>query len=173
MVSLCLSLAEPSTASVVFWSHPRLAKSTTETSICSTALGQSICVISTWYLLNAGCGFRSMPNLGTSSQCYCTEQQWMYFCLSPVLSSIPTGIGGLASFRRALEGVSNSGVFKGIPLRQSLWTKWMLHTGGGWGETPPHDCKAHWVYNNIQKALYKCIIHSFIHFDVTLNVTDW
>ncbi len=35
--------------------------------------------------------------------------------------------------------------------------------GGGWGETPPHDCKALWVYNNTQKALYKCIIHSFIH----------
>ncbi len=27
---------------------------------------------------------------------------------------------------------------------------------------PPHDCKALWVYNNTQKALYKCIIHSFI-----------
>ncbi len=43
-----------------------------------------------------------------------------------------------------------------------LCSKWMLHTGGGWGETPPHDCKALWVYNNTQKALYKCIIHSFI-----------
>ncbi len=29
-------------------------------------------------------------------------------------------------------------------------SKWMLHTGGGWGETPPHDCKALWVYNNTQ-----------------------
>ncbi len=28
---------------------------------------------------------------------------------------------------------------------------------------PPHDCKALWVYNNTKKALYKCIIHSFIH----------
>ncbi len=41
-------------------------------------------------------------------------------------------------------------------------SKWMLHTGGGWGEPPPHDCKVLWVYNNTQKALYKCIIHSFI-----------
>ncbi len=24
---------------------------------------------------------------------------------------------------------------------------------------PQHDCKAHWVYNNTEKALYKCIIH--------------
>ncbi len=39
-----------------------------------------------------------------------------HLCLSPVLSSIPTGVGGLAGFRRALEGVSNSGVFQGIPL---------------------------------------------------------
>ncbi len=30
-------------------------------------------------------------------------------------------------------------------------------------ERPPHNCKALWVYNNTQKALYKCIIHSFIH----------
>ncbi len=45
----------------------------------------------------------------------------------------------------------------------------MLHTGGGWGETPPHDCKALWVYNNTQKALYKCIIHSFIHSFIHLS----
>ncbi len=33
-------------------------------------------------------------------------------------------------------------------------SKWMLHTGGGWGETPPpHDCKALWVYNNTQSAI--------------------
>ncbi len=43
-------------------------------------------------------------------------------------------------------------------------SKWMLHTGGGWGETPPppmivkcFGCTA--IHN---KALYKCI-HSFIH----------
>ncbi len=29
---------------------------------------------------------------------------------------------------------------------------------------PPHDCKALWVYNNTQKALYKCIIHSCMTF---------
>ncbi len=29
----------------------------------------------------------------------------------------------------------------------------MLHTGGGWGETPPpHDCKALWVYSNTQES---------------------
>ncbi len=48
------------------------------------------------------------------------------------------------------------------PVAAVASSKWMLHTGGGWGETPPHDCKALWVYNNTQKALYKCIIiHSF------------
>ncbi len=26
---------------------------------------------------------------------------------------------------------------------------------------PPHDCRALWVYNNTQKMLYKCTIHSF------------
>ncbi len=44
-------------------------------------------------------------------------------------------------------------------------SKWMLHTGGGWGETPPpthmivkrFGCTA--IHN---KALYKCIIHSSI-----------
>ncbi len=29
-------------------------------------------------------------------------------------------------------------------------SKWILHTGGGWGETNPHDCKALWVYSNTQ-----------------------
>ncbi len=66
----CLSLAEPSAVSAVYWSHPRLTESTPETSICSAALGHSICVISIWYLLCAGCGFHSVPDLGTLSQCY-------------------------------------------------------------------------------------------------------
>ncbi len=50
----------------------------------------------------------SMPTVWNSSGCH--------LCLSPVQSSVPTGVGGLAGFRRALEGVSNSGVFQGIPL---------------------------------------------------------
>ncbi len=46
--------------------------------------------------------------------------------------------------------------------RTGAFVLWQPHSGGGWGETPPHDCKALWVYNNTQKALYKCIIiHSF------------
>ncbi len=44
-----------------------------------------------------------------------------HLCLSPVLSSIPTGVEGLAGFRRALEGVSNSGVFQRDPISQSHW----------------------------------------------------
>ncbi len=42
----------------------------------------------------------------------------------------------------------------------------MLHTGGGWGETPPpHDCKALWVYSNTQWKSYinASFIHSFIN----------
>ncbi len=41
----------------------------------------------------------------------------------------------------------------------------MLHTGGGWGEThPPHMFVKRFGCTTIQnKALYKCIIHSFIH----------
>ncbi len=36
---------------------------------------------------------------------------------------------------------------------------------------PPHDCKVLWVYNNTQKALYKCIIHSFIsHYCTFLTI---
>ncbi len=59
------------------------------------------------------------PTWGTLSQCYSThwaEQQCGHLCLNPVLSSIPTGVGGLVGFCRALDGVSNSGVFQGIPL---------------------------------------------------------
>ncbi len=53
----------------------------------------------------------------------------MHLCQSPVLSSVLTGMGELAVFCRALEGVSNSGAFIGIPLHQSLWCYcWTLMT---------------------------------------------
>ncbi len=55
----------------------------------------------------AGCGSVVFPpTWGTLSQCYSTrwaEQQCGYLCLNPVLSSIPTGVGGLAGFCRALD----------------------------------------------------------------------
>ncbi len=42
-------------------------------------------------------------------------------------------------------------------------SKWMLHTGGGSGETPPHMIVKRFGCTTIhKKALYKCIIHSFI-----------
>ncbi len=42
-------------------------------------------------------------------------------------------------------------------------SKWMLHTGGGWGETPPpHMIVKRFGCTTIHKALYKCIIHSLI-----------
>ncbi len=43
--------------------------------------------------------------------------------------------------------------------------KWMLHTGGGWGETPPpHMIVKRFGCTTIHnKALYKCLISSFIH----------
>ncbi len=56
--------------------------------------------------------------------------------------------------------------FKGkVPVAAVTSSKWMLHTGGGWGETfpPPHmivKCFGCTATHN--KALYKCIIHSFI-----------
>ncbi len=39
--------------------------------------------------------------------------------------------------------------------------KWMLHTGGGWGETPPHMIVKRFGCTTIHKALYKCIIQLF------------
>ncbi len=48
------------------------------------------------------------------------------------------------------------------PVAAITSSKWMLHTGGGWGETPPHmivKCFGCTTIHN--KALYKCIIHSF------------
>ncbi len=59
--------------------------------------------------------------VGFPSVTHCTEQQWMYLCLSTVISSVPTGLGGLAGLRRALEGVSNSGVFIGITFMLVTW----------------------------------------------------
>ncbi len=52
------------------------------------------------------------------------------------------------------------------PDKVSLACKWMLHTGGGWGETPPptHMIVKRFGCTTIHnKALYKCLIHSFIH----------
>ncbi len=122
VVSLCLSLAEPSAVSAVNWSQPRLAESTSETSICSTSLGQSICLIYTCYLLYAGCGFRSVPDLATLSQYYPLYGTAVNASLPKTCHIFcPDWYGGLAGFHRTLEGISNSGVFIGIPLRQSLW----------------------------------------------------
>ncbi len=39
----------------------------------------------------------------------------------------------------------------------------MLHTGGGWGVTPHMIVKRFGCMAIHNKALYKCIIHSFIH----------
>ncbi len=68
----------------------------------------------------AGCGSVAFPLFGVRfpSVILPTERNSSggHLCLNPVLSSIPTGVGGLAGFCRALEGVSNSGVFQGIPL---------------------------------------------------------
>ncbi len=68
----------------------------------------------------AGCGSVAFPPTGVRfpSVILPTERNSSggRLCLNPVLSSIPTGVGGLAGFCRALEGVSNSGVFQGIPL---------------------------------------------------------
>ncbi len=41
-------------------------------------------------------------------------------------------------------------------------SKWMLHTGGGWGETPHMIVKRFGCTTIHNKALYKCFIHSFI-----------
>ncbi len=47
----------------------------------------------------------------------------------------------------------------------------MLHTGGGWGETPLYDCKALLgVEQYTIKALYKWFIHSF---NATCPGTVW
>ncbi len=50
-------------------------------------------------------------------------------------------------------------------------SKWMLHTGGGWGETPPMIVKHFGCTTIHNKALYKCIIHSLQSFSNILNVT--
>ncbi len=98
--------------------------------------------ITTVYIISAhqNCPCQSWPPNNTH------PLDWLY----DSLSSPPVAGVWWAHWRRC-------------PVAAVASSKWMLHTGGGWGETPPHDCKALWVYNNTQKALYKCIIHSFIH----------
>ncbi len=47
------------------------------------------------------------------------------------------------------------------PVAAVASSKWMLHTGGGWGETPHMITKRFGCTTIHNKALYKCIIHSF------------
>ncbi len=49
------------------------------------------------------------------------------------------------------------------PVAAVASSKWMLHTGGGWGVTPHMIVKRFGCMAIHNKALYKCIIHSFIH----------
>ncbi len=46
----------------------------------------------------------------------------------------------------------------------------MLHTGGGWGETPHMIVKRFGCTAIQNKALYKSLIHSFIHSTFLLNL---
>ncbi len=43
-------------------------------------------------------------------------------------------------------------------------SNWMLHTGGGWGETPHMIVKRFGCMTIHNKALYKCLIHAFKRF---------
>ncbi len=48
------------------------------------------------------------------------------------------------------------------PVAAVASSKWMLHTGGGWGETPLMIVKRFGCTAIHNKVLYKCIIHSFM-----------
>ncbi len=48
------------------------------------------------------------------------------------------------------------------PVAAVVSSKWMLHTGGGWGETPLMTVKRFGCTKIHNKALYK-YLHSFIH----------
>ncbi len=122
-VSPCLSLAETFCYLCCVVTSPQPGWVYLRDFICSTALGQSICVISTWYLLYAECGFRSISYSEYTFPVLPTVQNsisasLMHLCLSPVLSSVPTGVGRLAGFCRLF---SNSGIFIGIPFTSVTW----------------------------------------------------
>ncbi len=64
------------------------------------------------------------------------------------------------------------------PVAAVASSKWMLHTGGGWGETPPppHMIVKRFGCTTIHnKALYKCIIHSFIQYTPSKRntISEW
>ncbi len=72
-------------------------------------------------------------------------------CLYDSLSSPPVAGVWWAHWRRC-------------PVAAVASSKWMLHIGGGSGETPPPMIVKHFGCTTIHsKALYKCIIHSIIY----------
>ncbi len=76
--------------------------------------------------------------LSTCSWCVVRAYTWLSLCLS-LLSTCSWCV-----HRRR------------CPVAAVASSKWMLHTGGGSGESPPphpHDCKALWVYSNTQSAI--------------------
>ncbi len=119
-VSPCLSLAETFCRLCCVVISPRLAESTSETSICSTAPDQSICVIPTWYLLTQDVASVAFPYLRYAfpvlSIPTVRNSSGGHLCLSPVLSSVPTGWGDLPASAGHWRGSAIVAFSKGIPL---------------------------------------------------------
>ncbi len=107
--------------------------------------------------------------LSTCSWCVVRAYTWLSLWLS--LSSPPVAgvwcVHTLDCLYVSLSSPPVAGVWwahwRRCPVAAVASSKWMLHTGGGWGETP-HMIVKHVGCTAIHnKALYKSIIHSFIH----------
>ncbi len=115
-----------------------------------------------------------MPTV--SSRCSYGSNQWQAFChiicvSSPVSSFIHLNLFSFESdiwpsMVTHTRNLCSAFIPSKVHTHSSEHTsKWMLHTGGGWGETPLYDCKALWVYSNTQLKRYinDSFIHSFTH----------
>ncbi len=109
----------------------------------------SWCVVSTYTWLSL-CSLSSPPVAGV---------WWAHTldCLYDSLSSPPVaGVWWAHTLDWLYDSLSSPPVagvwwvhWRRYPVAAIASFTWMLHTGGGWGETSPYDYEALWVYINV------------------------
>ncbi len=84
----------------------------------------------------------------------------MFHELGPQCTKFSSGWASLSRNSPPVAGVWWAH-WRRCPVAAVASSKWMLHTGGGWGEPPHMTVKLFGCTTILNKMLYKWIIHSF------------